>query len=76
MTRLPKAVMWTCAIFLAGAFVLVGLSKLAGPSAMRWNARFVHWGYPANAQYVIGVLEILAGLGVCSPTGDERRQRP
>jgi uncharacterized membrane protein YphA (DoxX/SURF4 family) len=27
----------------------------------------VNWGYPANAQYVIGVLEILGGLGVLIP---------
>lgn len=34
---------------------------------MRWTERFVHWGYPANAQYVVGVLEILGGLGVLIP---------
>ena len=34
---------------------------------MRWTERFVNWGYPANAQYVIGALEILAGLGVLIP---------
>ena len=59
--------MWACAIFLAVAFVFVGISKLEGPSAMRWTERFAHWGYPANAQYVIGVFEILGGLGVLIP---------
>ena len=34
---------------------------------MRWTGRFAHWGYPAYAQYVIGVLEILGGLGVLVP---------
>jgi uncharacterized membrane protein YphA (DoxX/SURF4 family) len=34
---------------------------------MRWADRFVQWGYPANAQYVIGLLEILGGLGVLIP---------
>jgi uncharacterized membrane protein YphA (DoxX/SURF4 family) len=58
---------WACAIFLAGAFVLVGTSKLAGPSALRWTERFAHWGYPAGAGYVVGVLEILGGLGVLIP---------
>jgi putative oxidoreductase len=64
---LPRAAVWACAILLAVAFVFVGISKLEGPSAMRWTERFVHWGYPANAQYIIGVLEILGGLGVLIP---------
>jgi putative oxidoreductase len=64
---LPRAVVWACAILLAVAFVFAGISKLEGPSAMRWADRFVHWGYPANAQYVIGLLEILGGLGVLIP---------
>jgi uncharacterized membrane protein YphA (DoxX/SURF4 family) len=64
---LPKAVLWACAIFLAAAFVFVGFSKLEGPSAIRWSERFVHWGYPANARYVVGVLEIFGGLGVLIP---------
>ena len=67
MITLPRPAVWACAIFLAVAFVLVGASKLEGPSAVRWAERFVNWGYPANAQYVIGVLEILGGLGVLIP---------
>jgi putative oxidoreductase len=67
MIKLPKAVAWACAIFLAVAFLLVGASKLQGVSAMRWSERFAHWGYPASAQYVIGGLEILGGLGVLIP---------
>jgi uncharacterized membrane protein YphA (DoxX/SURF4 family) len=49
------------------AFVFAGISKLEGPSAMRWTERFVDWGYPATVGYVVGVLEILAGLGVLIP---------
>src|SRR5918995_2136227 len=67
MITLPRAAVWACAIFLAVAFVFAGVSKLEGPSAMRWTERFIQWGYPANAQYVIGVLEILGGLGVLIP---------
>lgn len=67
MITLPRAAVWTCAIFLAVAFVFVGILKLEGPSAVRWTERFVQWGYPANAQYVIGVLEILGGVGVLIP---------
>jgi putative oxidoreductase len=65
--RLPRAAVWACAIFLAVAFVLVGISKLEGPSAVRWTERFAHWGYSASAQYVIGVFEVLGGLGVLIP---------
>jgi uncharacterized membrane protein YphA (DoxX/SURF4 family) len=49
------------------AFVFVGVSKLAGPSAMRWAERFAQWGYPAHAHYVVGVLEIVGGVGVLIP---------
>ena len=67
MITLPRAAVWACAILLAVAFVFVGISKLEGPSAIRWTERFVNWGYPANTQYVIGVLEILGGLGLLIP---------
>ena len=67
MITLPRAAVWTCAIFLAVAFVFAGILKLEGPSAVRWAERFVQWGYPANAKNVIGVLEILGGVGVLIP---------
>src|SRR5262245_53186579 len=65
--RLARAAVWACAVLLAVAFVLVGISDLPGSSAERWTERFAPWGYPANAQYVIGVFEILGGLGVLIP---------
>ena len=64
---IPRAAVWACGALLAVAFVFSGMSKLAGPSAMRWAERFAGWGYPDNAQYVVGVLEILGGLGVLIP---------
>ena len=67
MIKLPAVAVWACAIFLAVAFVFVGISKLRDPAAVRWTERFVQWGYPANAQYVVGVLEILGGVGVLIP---------
>lgn len=67
MIRLPRAAVWASAIFLAMVFVLVGISKVEGSSAMRWTERFAQWGYPANAQYLVGVFEILGGLGVLIP---------
>jgi uncharacterized membrane protein len=44
-----------------------GMLKLEGPAAVRWTERFVQWGYPAHSQCVIGVLEILGGVGVLIP---------
>lgn len=64
---LHRAGVWTCAVFLAAAFIFAGISKLEGPSAIRWTERFVNWGYPANTRYAVGVLEILGGLGVLIP---------
>jgi hypothetical protein len=40
MIRLPRAAVWAVAIFLAVAFVAVGISKVEGASAMRWAERF------------------------------------
>ena len=67
MVRLRSVAVWVGAIFLAVAFVAVGISKLEGASAMRWSERFGQWGYPANTAYAVGVLEILGGLGVLIP---------
>ena len=67
MLRLRSAVVWVGAIFLAVVFVAVGLSKFVGASAMGWSERLGQWGYPANSAYVVGVLEVLGGLGVLIP---------
>ena len=67
MITLPRTALWACAIFVAVVFDFAGFLKLQGPSAIQWSERFVHWGYPANAHYVVGVLEILGGLGVLIP---------
>jgi putative oxidoreductase len=65
--RLPRAAVWTCAAVLAIAFLFAGVTKLEGPSAMRWAERFAQWGYPAHASYVVGAFEILGGVGVLIP---------
>ena len=61
------AAIWTLAVVIGLLFVLIGLSKIAGPSADHWAERLSHWGYPAAARYVIGAVEMLAGLGVLFP---------
>jgi uncharacterized membrane protein YphA (DoxX/SURF4 family) len=67
LARLRSAAVWVVAIFLAAAFVAIGISKLEGAPAMRWGERFGQWGYPANARYVVGIVEVLGGLGVLIP---------
>jgi putative oxidoreductase len=59
---------WILAILLGMLFVLVGFSKLAGPSGTVWAARLSHWGYPAASRYAIGGIETLAGLGLLVPS--------
>lgn len=67
MSRFRTIAAWGGAIFLAVAFVYVGVAKLTGASATRWAGLFAHWGYPASARYVVGVFETLAGVGVLIP---------
>jgi putative oxidoreductase len=67
MYKPSRAAIWTVSILLATVFVLVGWSKLAGPSALRWGESLANWGYPVGSQYVIGALEIFAGLGLLIP---------
>jgi putative oxidoreductase len=56
------------AILLGLFFALVGWSKVAGPSGTDWALRLSHWGYPAGSRYVIGGVEILAGLALLVPS--------
>ena len=65
---LRPAVLWVMACAIGLFFVLMGLSKLAGPSAAQWAVRFSRWGYPASSSYVIGAIEIVAGLGLLLPS--------
>jgi putative oxidoreductase len=55
------------AILLALFFALVGWSKVAGPSGANWAIRLSHWGYPTGSRYVIGGVEILAGVALLVP---------
>lgn len=64
---LRRTAVWAVAIVMGLFFVLVGLSKLAGPSATHWALRLSRWGYPPASRYVIGGIEVLAGLGLLMP---------
>ena len=67
MIRLARIATLSANIFLTVVFVAVGVSKLKSPSAVRWSERFEHWGFPAEASYVIGVFEVLSGIGMLIP---------
>jgi uncharacterized membrane protein YphA (DoxX/SURF4 family) len=58
---------WTILMLTAFLFTAIGFSKMAGPSSLRWGARFAHWGYPAALRYAVGGLEILCGIGLIIP---------
>src|SRR6266481_4766377 len=67
MGKLRRVAIWVCVIVLAVVFVLVGASKLRGPSAIRWSERFAQWGFPRPVRPVVGGLEVLAGVGLLIP---------
>jgi uncharacterized membrane protein YphA (DoxX/SURF4 family) len=67
MKNFRSTALWVNAIFLACLFVLVGWSKLEGPSAIQWAAKFSHWGYAPVARYVVAAIEIIGGFGFLFP---------
>ena len=58
---MKKIAVW----LLATMFILSGLYKLAGSAAL--FATFASWGYPAWFAYVIGGVELTAGLMLLVP---------
>lgn len=56
---------WVLAGLLALAFTATGASKLARPDAAM--EEFEGWGYPGGFAYVIGAIELVAGLLVLWP---------
>ena len=67
MKHFRSVALWVNAILLALLFVLVGWSKVQGPSANVWAVRFSHWGYPPVARYAVAGIEIVGGLGLLLP---------
>ena len=67
VTKLRQTVLWIFSILLGLIFVAVGLSKLEGSSAARWAEKFLHWGYPAGSQYVVGAIEVIGGIAMMIP---------
>lgn len=67
MKTIPRIGVWMVLTLLSFIFVMLGLSKFAGQSSIRWAERFAHWGYPVVLRYVVGVLEIVGGIGLLVP---------
>ena len=67
MHRLPwkQIGTWALTVALAGFFLLAGGVKLQGAPAQVDN--FAHWGYPEWFLYVIGVVEVVGGIGLLAP---------
>jgi uncharacterized membrane protein YphA (DoxX/SURF4 family) len=56
---------WTLTVTLAAFFLLAGGLKLRGAPAQIEN--FAHWGYAEWFLYLIGVIEMVGGIGLLVP---------
>jgi uncharacterized membrane protein YphA (DoxX/SURF4 family) len=61
-----KVIIWAVTIFLGLVFVMSGANKLTSQAA--WQDRFVNeWGLPSWLVPLVGLAEILGGLGLMLP---------
>ena len=67
MKNLRSVALRVNTIFLACLFVLVGWSKVKGPSAIQWAVKFSHWGYAPVTRYGVAAIEIIGGFGLLFP---------
>ena len=65
MTFKPKTIgLWVLQALMAVVMVGPGVQKFTGPV---WQRMFRVWGYPEHFYAVIGVIEVVAGLGLLVP---------
>lgn len=64
MRRLGWIAIWVCQAALAATFVLAGARKFGSPM---WARMFARWGYPDHFYLVVGVIEVVAGVGLLVP---------
>ena len=57
--------LWIVQILVAAMFIMQGVMKLTDGGG--WTARFMEWGYPDGFVLVIGVVELIAGIGLLIP---------
>ena len=58
--------LWVIQILIAAMFIMQGLMKLTDGGG--WATRFMEWGYPDGFVFVIGAVELIAGIGLLIPT--------
>ena len=59
--RAKKALLWMVSIVAAAAMAMAGVTKFTAPDM--WDANFIAWGYGTAFKSLIGVLEIVGGIG-------------
>lgn len=65
MAKAKTVGLWVVQILIAAFFVLQGVAKLSTDGG--WAERFAEWGYPDGFVLVIGVVELIAAVGVLIP---------
>lgn len=63
LSKMRTIIGWGLAILLALGFFAAAAGKLKGAA----DQRFAHWGYPAWFATLIGVLELVGGIGLLIP---------
>ena len=64
MNRTKTIALWAFQILFAGLMINAGIAKF---TVEHWVELFQKWGYMDGFVYVIGVLEILGGIGLLIP---------
>ena len=65
LARTQVGVMWTVSVLLAVVFLFVGGTLLLG--GPRVVEGFKHFGYPGWFRFVIGILQVIGGVGLLIP---------
>jgi len=71
MKMAGKILLWLITLFLAFIFIRQGLNKF--PEHGGWARAFAAWHFPIWFRYVIGVVELAAGILILWPRARRRR---
>jgi len=63
MSKMPTIIGWVLAVLIGGMFLVAGAGKLMTSD----SAMFANWGYSMWFMKLIGVLEVLGGIGLLVP---------
>ena len=65
MAKVKTVGLWVVQFLIAALFILQGVAKLSDGGG--WVERFAEWGYPDGFVVVVGVVELIAAVGVLIP---------